>query len=327
MTARVLRRKREYSGPRPTEPARDLGQVTALLEEAFGREELSREGRQALKELKFWSRLPPLVWLLDRIDIEFHEFFRGFVWVEGGCVVGNVNISRVGSGRWIISNLAVAPSYRGQGIGCRLTEAALDLVRQRGGGTIVLRVRAANDIALNLYRSLGFEEVSATTEMRLEEIRRVDFVPAEGFSLRPRRQDECEKEYELALAATPAKAQEMKPLREDDFRIGLDRRLSDLLSGRREHRLAVEKEGAFIATLTVRVARFWGEHSLEMMVHPDYRGCLEEMLVTKALSILAEYPRRSATVKHPAEHREAIQTLKKYGFQEERTLVRMRLEL
>lgn len=327
MTARVLGRKREYGGLRPTEPARDLGQVTALLEKAFAREELSKEGRQALSELRFLSHLSPLVWLLDRIDMEFHEFCRGFVWVEGGRVVGNVNISKAGPGYWSLSNLAVAPSYRGQGIGRRLTEAALDLVCRRGGRTIVLRVRATNEIALDLYRSLGFEKVSATTEMRLEGIRRVDFVPAEGFSLRPRSHDDWETEYKLALAVTPAKAQELKPVRESDFRIGLDQKLGNFLTGRREHHLAVEKDEDFIAALTVRATRFWGEHSLKMMVHPDYRGLLEKMLVTKALSILAKYPQRSVVIKHPASHQEAIQVLREYGFEEERTLVRMRLEL
>jgi len=155
----------------------------------------------------------------------------------------------------------------------------------------------------------------------------VEFAPARSFTLRPMRYDEWEKEYELALVATTAGAQELDPVRESEFRIGFDRRLGDLLTGRREYRLAVEKDGDFIATLAVRAARFWGEHRLKMIVHPDYRGYLEEMLVSKALSILSKYPQRGVSVKHPADHREAIQILRKRGFKEERTLVKMELEL
>jgi hypothetical protein len=63
------------------------------------------------------------------------------------------------------------------------------------------------------------------------------------------------------------------------------------------------------------------------MVHPDHRGQLEEMLVTKALSILGNYPEQGVSVTHPAEHREAIEALKLYGFIEKRTLAQMRLAL
>ncbi len=332
MRACALGRKVGYSGLRPLEPARDLGQVVALLEGAFG-EEVGREGRQALKELRFWARLSPLIWLLDRFEGAGSHFLEGFVWVEGGRVVGNVNISEVDWGRWVISNLVVASPYRRRGIGRRLMEAAIDLACQQGGEMVILRVRADNEVALNLYHSLGFEEVSATTEMRLTPRRlstlasHLPSLPTEGFTLRPIHRDEWEKEYELALTTTSIKAQQLEPPQKSDFRIGLSQMLKDLLAGRREYRLAVEREGEFVATLTVRATRFLGEHSLRMMVHPNHRGRLEEMLITRALSILAKYPRRSVTIKHPADHQEAIQALRKHGFHEERTLVKMKLEL
>jgi len=113
--------------------------------------------------------------------------------------------------------------------------------------------------------------------------------------------------------------------------VGLDQRLSKWLSGlftgRKEHRLAVEEGDRFIATLTVLASRWRGEHSLELKVHPDHRGQLEEMLVTKALSVLGSYPKRGVAVTHPAEHREAIEALKLRGFIEKRTLAQMRLAL
>lgn len=54
--------------------------------------------------------------------------------------------------------LAVEPAYRQQGIGRRLTE--LMLTSCDGVRTVCLEVRASNDPALRLYRSMGFREIS-----------------------------------------------------------------------------------------------------------------------------------------------------------------------
>jgi hypothetical protein len=64
-----------------------------------------------------------------------------------------------------------------------------------------------------------------------------------------------------------------------------------------------------------------------MTVHPEYRGHLEDMLITKALIILARHPKREVIVEHPSYHREAMEALKRYGFVEEETLIRMKLDL
>jgi len=309
-----------------------MGQVASLIEEAFaGR--LTRQGKEALREIKIMSHLGPFLWLLDRTSPEFHETFRGFVWVEEGRIVGNVNVSRVSpySLRWLISNVAVRPGYRGRGIARHLVQAALDLAREQGGEWALLQVYTDNIPACRLYQGLGFEQVAAVTELHLERVRPVAFAHLKGFVLRRRSHREWRKEYELALAATSEGAQWLKPLRANQFMAGPDRRLSrwlrNLFTGREEHRWAVEEDDRFIATLNVQACRWRGDHSLALMVHPDYRGQLEEMLVTKALSILENYPGRGVAVTHPTEHREAIEVLKLHGFVEKRTLAQMRLSL
>ena len=120
-------------------------------------------------------------------------------------------------------------------------------------------------------------------------------------------------------------------MRAPDFMVGLDKRFSEwlgnLISGGKCHRLAVEEGGRFIATLTVQASRRQDGHRLELMVHPDHRGQLEEVLITKALSLLEGYPERGVTVTHPAAHSEAIEALKLRGFVEQKTLAQMRLAL
>jgi ribosomal protein S18 acetylase RimI-like enzyme len=314
------------------EPSRDLRQVAALMEEAFAGQ-LDFRGQEALRELKAMSRLGPLLWLLDRLSPEFHETFSGFVWVEEGRVVGNVTVNRSSwrSPKWFISNVAVERAYQGRGIARELMQAAIGMARDRSGESVTLQVRADNVPALKLYRDLGFEELMGATELQLERVGGVTFAPAEGFTLRQRDHSEWHKEYELAQAATPASEQRARPIREEDFRKSFGERvvdwLGDIFAGQRTYRLAVDADDRFVATLTVRASWLWGRHGLKIMVHPGYRGQVEEMLVTMALVLLGNYPGQGVAVKMSASYQEAIEILKRYGFVEEKTLVQMRLNL
>jgi len=139
-------------------------------------------------------------------------------------------------------------------------------------------------------------------------------------------------EYELAKAATPSLLQWWLPLRSADFRLEIEDRLGewfDQLIGRRQtYRWVVLREGSMseqlVASLRVRAARRQGEHQLRLLVHPDQRGALEEPLVQQAMRVLASYPKRPVTARHPSEHSEAIQAFLDSGFQVRRNLISMR---
>ena len=55
-----------------------------------------------------------------------------------------------------INNLAVHPDYRGRGLGRALLEFVLRLWSELGASHATLEVRRSNEVAINLYRSLGF---------------------------------------------------------------------------------------------------------------------------------------------------------------------------
>ncbi len=55
-----------------------------------------------------------------------------------------------------ISNVAVHPSYRGRGISRKMLEVLMREAREDGVQAFTLEVRAGNEIAVNLYESLGF---------------------------------------------------------------------------------------------------------------------------------------------------------------------------
>jgi lactoylglutathione lyase len=72
-----------------------------------------------------------------------------------------------------IKNMAVQPSYRGRGIGRRLVEAAVELVRARDRSTLAVATAAADVDNLRFYQRAGF---------RLRSVERDAFTPATGYA-------------------------------------------------------------------------------------------------------------------------------------------------
>lgn len=56
-----------------------------------------------------------------------------------------------------ITNIAVLPAYRRQGLGASVLAFLIDLAKERGCAQISLEVRASNQAAVSLYRRFGFE--------------------------------------------------------------------------------------------------------------------------------------------------------------------------
>lgn len=67
-------------------------------------------------------------------------------------------IGRAVAGEGEILNLAVAPELRRHGLGARLLEAGLDLLRDGGAYRVWLEVRESNQAAQALYVGRGFTE-------------------------------------------------------------------------------------------------------------------------------------------------------------------------
>ena len=78
--------------------------------------------------------------------------------LAGGQVAGYVGSQTV-LDEADMMNLAVAPRHRRQGIARQLVEALGDALRAQGVQSLTLEVRASNEAAIQLYRSLGFTQV------------------------------------------------------------------------------------------------------------------------------------------------------------------------
>lgn len=58
-----------------------------------------------------------------------------------------------------ILNLCVAPAFQGQGLGKKMLYKLLDMAEVHKVVSVFLEVRASNDVAINLYDKMGFNQL------------------------------------------------------------------------------------------------------------------------------------------------------------------------
>jgi len=90
-------------------------------------------------------------------ELKDNKFSRYISALVNGKVVGY-------AGMWIIfdeghiTNIAVHPEFRKNGIGSRLLEKLIDISQENGVEKLTLEVRRSNTAAKNLYYKYGFKE-------------------------------------------------------------------------------------------------------------------------------------------------------------------------
>lgn len=332
----AIRRKISSNGLRPLKPSRDLLGVADLIEEAFS-SELDRSGRQALREMRWMGRWGKLLLLLDYMSPDENTYLNGFVWEEDGRIVGNTTVSRSSSDgrRWFISNVAVSKAYRGRGIARALMDAALEFVREMRGRVVSLQVRDGNEPAVHLYKTMGFKTTGAVSQFFMKKPMPVPIAPLPaGVRLRPHRLDanDAREAFALARLAVPDGIQRETPLKIRNFRLDSDIQIGNFVRmllgvGTRQYWVAETVSGKMIATLNVEPGIWQKDHSLGFMVHPDWRGKIEDALLSRALAHLAKFPSRAILFQHPETDARSVAAIERAGFSKRRTLLWMRYEM
>lgn len=86
--------------------------------------------------------------------------FRGQIWVaiddHSHAVLGYVALEVSSLGEAELSNLAVAPAFRRQGVGRLLTSFVISICQEIGVSLLWLRVRASHTDAVEFYEACGF---------------------------------------------------------------------------------------------------------------------------------------------------------------------------
>lgn len=329
MVSQTLPRELNTSGVRRMDPARDLAGIANVIEVAFA-EELSSGGHAIMRDLHALNRMRPLVWLLSRTSPIFRDLFSGFVWEEDGRIIGNTTISRVNgaSSNWVISNVAVLPNYRRRGIGHELVNAALDYAYEQGARRIALQVREDNAPAIRLYETLGFKTLDTVVELQTHYVAVPDWQIPEKVMTRVPEPARWREAYRMASTAVPAAVQIMNPIRPGTFRTTPASPLTEtlryiFLGYKREQRWA-EHNGRLLGIMKAERHRGSRASKLDLIIHPNGRGIVDEALLLPALRFLrGKHLVRSQI---PTELQHAVRRLREIGFVPVRTLDQMVLE-
>jgi ribosomal protein S18 acetylase RimI-like enzyme len=333
LTARIAERSSSLPGIRPFNPMSDLKPVAELIVVAFG-DALDRSSREMLREMRALAWLfGPILWVLGATESHLAHVFGGFVWVEDGEIIGNVTVHRQGADKrgWFISNLAVHPDHRRRGVARSLLLEGVESARARGATRISLEVRAQNTPARKLYQELGFRQVDSITKMEMCPLHTTRPVRSSAYSLEVVSAREDRELYRFAEAVLSAEARETMPVRKRDYRLSLPQRLlsgiGDVLKGRLTYRVVARKEGTLAGFAALRTGGFGFPHSVTLVVHPQHRTHVEEMLLTNALSIVQSGASRALLARIRPSYGHVIDVFEEYGFTEQETLDLFTLEL
>lgn len=150
---------------RPLNILRDLPAVADLIELCFAAT-IDAEGRSYVDQMRRNGRDSSFLGWASKVIDSASLPLSGFVWEDGGRVVGNVSLIPFFKGSrkvYLIANVATHPDYRRRGIARALTDAAMHRAREKQANSIWLHVRAETHGAIALYRSLGFVERARRT--------------------------------------------------------------------------------------------------------------------------------------------------------------------
>jgi len=109
---------------------------------------------------------------LEAKDIQILGDPQTYILSKGGSIfmvyadakpVGCVALIPMGNGVYELSKMAVAPTLRGQGIGRRLLQYAIDQAKSIGATSVFLGSSTKLANAVHLYEAIGFRHVAPNT--------------------------------------------------------------------------------------------------------------------------------------------------------------------
>jgi DNA-binding MarR family transcriptional regulator/GNAT superfamily N-acetyltransferase len=117
----------------------------------------------------------------DRKSLDRHQEYilapGGWIFLArlGDRIIGAVALIKSEDGVYELAKMGVDEGYQGYSIGRRLAQAAIQKTRQLGGRRLFLETNRRLGPALNLYRKLGFREVTRPTK-NVSDYQRSDIV-------------------------------------------------------------------------------------------------------------------------------------------------------
>jgi ribosomal protein S18 acetylase RimI-like enzyme len=211
---------------RTLNPRLDLAQVADLVELCFANN-MDEDGRLYIRQMR---RVANEARYLRVTSVRL----EGFVWEEGGRIIGNITLIPFQLKRGLIylaANIATHPDYRRRGIGERLTEAGVRYARDRGAVACWLQVRDDNFGAYQLYQAQGFLERTRRTTWHWQPSTRINPPADNGVEVTRRQRRDWSKQLNWLLRVYPDTVRWNLPFDPNRLKPGLWSSLIRLFSG------------------------------------------------------------------------------------------------
>ena len=302
---------------------RDLNPVADLIEKCFA-DTLGIDGKRYIRQMRAAAQNPRFLRWASSVSEYVMLPLTGFVWEEGGQVVGNLSLIpfNAAAGRiYLIANVAVEPRYRRRGIAKALTEAGLDYARRRRVRVVWLHVRADNPPAMQLYQSMGFTERARRTTWRNSQLK-IPQADIPGGKIRQRRSSYWASQYAWLQSLYPQDLAWNIPLNLDLLKPGLGGALRRLLTGLDIRQWAVEVDGQLAGVLAWQRSRTQADH-LWLAAPPEGEDLAVRALIGQVQKLLPAH--RRVSLDFPTGR--AVEALEAVGFAPEQTLIWMRTRI
>ena len=311
---------------RPVNLPRDLTALADLIETAFG-DELVTSDSHMVQDMRQAALLGGLIWMASGARLS------GFVWVQDNQIVGNITLSQDPHAwsHWFISNVAVLPGYRGQGIAGRLLDTALEHVHANHGRRVRLQVRQDYETACELYRRRGFAAFDTIYELGLAARHLGTEHSQADKRLRPIRPRDSQALWKLVCESVASALLEQQLLYAGDYRrtllSQLDNGLERFLSGRSRYEWVGYTGRQLAAYGVLKADIFRGPHECELVVIPGERGQWEASLIGQIIKCASDGTPQNVHANVSSSHPEALAALQEVGFTTQRVLAQMSLEI
>lgn len=323
----------KHSGLRPVNLRTDLAPLADLIELVFS-DSMDSNGRAAIREMRYMSRLGPGLELIGRLNDLAAGISMGYVWIEDERLVGNVSVypanwpESLGSA-WIIANVGVHPDYQRRGIARQLMEASLTMIRERKGQHAILQVNYDNQGAIRLYEQMHFiRERAFTTWWRSPLSTPVPPFDHDLYITR-RRSSEWQAEYQLANRVRPNQQGGiawLKPTHPGAFRTTFLQGVQNFFSMSHKERLIIRTadQQGIAAALWIETGLATSRNRLTLLVDPAAAQPHGEALLNTAVQ---RYRSQPLVIEHPVDDEMTNAVLRRYRFIPNRTVWHMRLPI
>jgi GNAT superfamily N-acetyltransferase len=321
----------QASGPRPIDLNKDSRQILNLLDMAFGPIPRGRGQRMLITP----SAMNTGSLFGSRIGSYFGNVAPGFVWEEGGRIVGTLSLLEARKpGRYLVANVAVNPQYKRRGIATGLMISTMDYIRSLGGHEVLLQVERDNDAANSLYSALNYRSLGEVNRWEATSIRlRLVASPANlDIHIRPASHRDAEAAFLLDRRCMPFDLRWPNPPEPKMYEKSLWRRFSDLLNGRKmdiwvaDAPLDRSRKRRMVGLAYIE-SEWSRPHEIAIRVPFEQKSRIERALLSTVVGKIKQNRSGRLRMSHPAQDDSMTDLLKEANFTVKRSLRVMHIDL